>query len=264
MNSLERTLITKTGYDHGWEVVIEDSAEQVVLGSALHHARARVISPLPGSQWVLSIQPKQLHTELERSYPGWYLTDECLGADNEAELGLLLAQTSRLARALPDEPCRRFAKAVAEELSPNNTTTTATEIERLVRQRVGQDIYRDSLMDYWGGACAVTGITVPALLRASHAKAWSECTSDSERLNVFNGFLLNAHLDALFDRHLMTFDEAGNAIFAPVIDPPLRTQLGLSGPVKLRWLSPEHLPFLRWHQERFDNAMTAKASSGCC
>jgi len=23
MNSLERTLITKSGYDHGWEVIIE-------------------------------------------------------------------------------------------------------------------------------------------------------------------------------------------------------------------------------------------------
>ena len=55
-------------------------------------------------------------------------------------------------------------------------------------------------------------------------------------MNVFNGFLLAAHLDALFDRHLMTFDEAGFAVFAPSIGGETRTRLGLCGSVRLRWL----------------------------
>lgn len=93
-------------------------------------------------------------------------------------------------------------------------TIASTEVERLVRQRVGQNIFRESLMDYWGGACAVTGIALPALLRASHAKPWAECNSDAERLNVFNGFLLAAHLDALFDRHLISFDDSGKILFS--------------------------------------------------
>lgn len=70
-------------------------------------------------------------------------------------------------------------------------------------------------MDYWGGACAVTGIALPELLRASHAKPWAKCDTDQERLNVFNGFLRCAHLDALFDRGLMTFEEDGKTVFPP-------------------------------------------------
>jgi hypothetical protein len=137
-----------------------------------------------------------------------------------------------------------------------NIRSSATEIERLVRQRVGQNIYRESLMDYWGGACAVTGIAVPELLRASHAKPWAECASDAERLNVFNGFLLAAHLDALFDRHLMTFSETGEAVFAQKVDQPLRVKLGLSSEIRLRWLREEHQPFLRYHRDAFERRLS--------
>lgn len=42
MNSLERTLIEKAGYDNGWEITVESNPEQVILASALHRARARV------------------------------------------------------------------------------------------------------------------------------------------------------------------------------------------------------------------------------
>ncbi len=251
MNALERTLIEKAGYDNGWEVVIESVSNQVVLASALHHASARIQSALPGCRWILNVEPSQIHRELDRTELASYLTDEYFGADNEAQLGRLLGQAARLARTLPDEPCNRFTKAVAEELAASSATTSATEVERLVRQRVGQNIYRESLMDYWGGACAVTGITIPELLRASHAKPWAECATDAERLNVYNGFLLSAHLDALFDRRLMTFSETGEALFVPSIDKVIREKLGLGAPLKLRWISQEHQPFLMWHRAAF-------------
>lgn len=253
MNSLERSLIQKAGYDHGWEVLVEESPEQVVLASALHHGRARITSAPPGSRWMLNIIPGNIQRELARTAADYLLTNEYFGADTEAELGRLLKQAARLARSLPDEPCLRFITAVKNEMAVTGTIS-ATEVERMVRQRVGQNIYRDSLMDYWGGACAVTGIAVPELLRASHAKPWAECESDAERLNVFNGFLLCAHLDALFDRQLMTFTETGEAIFSTTIDSATRAKLGLAGPLRLRWLSTEHQPFLRFHREAFISA----------
>ena len=246
MNSLERTLILKAGYDHGWEVAVEEGPEQVVLASALHPVHARVTAAPKGEGWIVTLPPGPLSRELSRVEPSAHLGGERFAAAREADLGQLLAQAARLARTLPDHPCNRFAKAVAEELAAS--TTSATEAERLVRLRVGQGIYRESLMDYWGGACAVTGIAIPEILRASHAKPWAECTTDSERLNVFNGFLLCAHLDALFDRYLMTFDESGAAIFAPAITPEVRERLGIAGDLRLRWLAPEHQEFLRQHR----------------
>jgi hypothetical protein len=85
----------------------------------------------------------------------------------------------KLAVSLPDAPLVRFRAKTAGLLR-------ATEVERLVIQRIGQDVFRDALMDYWGGRCPITGITDSALLRASHIVPWSEC-SDEQRLDVPSG-----------------------------------------------------------------------------
>ncbi|MDC0682621.1 HNH endonuclease signature motif containing protein [Sorangium atrum] len=50
----------------------------------------------------------------------------------------------------------------------------------------------------------MTGLAVPALLRASHIKPWADCETDAERLDVYNGILLAPHLDAAFDRGFIT------------------------------------------------------------
>jgi len=247
MNSLERTLIEKAGYDNGWEVVVKSVPEYVLLASALHKAQAR-ITKSEQRLWRLDLPIGLLTSELNREIA----KDEPQGpfhASNDTELGALLNRAAKLARSLPNLPEVRFAEAVKRELS--QTKISSTEVERMVRQRVGQDIYRQSLMDYWGGACAVTGIKVPELLRASHTKGWAECDSDADRLNVFNGFLLCAHLDALFDRHLMTFDESGQAIFSTRLSAENLATLGMITTVKLRWVSPDHEVYLKIHRKQF-------------
>ena len=88
-----------------------------------------------------------------------------------------------------------------------------------LRQRVGQQAYRQAMLDYWGGACAVTGLAWPQALRASHAKPWAECASCAERLDVFNGLLLSANLDVLFDSFLVSFPAFIGSVFA-VRTPP--------------------------------------------
>jgi hypothetical protein len=253
MNYLERSVATKTGYDNGWEVAVSETSQEVVLSSALHSAQVS-ISKIPSDKkwmWLVSLRPSSLHRELAQALPGAVLADDVVGAETEQELSAVLEHGARIARALPNEPCRRFAKAVLAELAAQPSFPSKTEVERLVRQRIGQDIYRESQLDYWGGACAVLGVAHGSVLRASHAKAWSECDSDEERLNVFNGLLLSAHLDALFDRHEMTFDETGLAIFAPTVKLETRAKLGLTEPLRLRWISPEHQPFLEHHRSRF-------------
>jgi len=250
VNSLDRSLVTKAGYDHGWEVVVEDAAEHLTLGSANHAARATVRSAGAGV-WAVSLPPGPVPAELARVPEVRRAPEGAFLARDDRELGALLAHAARLARTLPDLPRQKFAQAVAAELAVLGEGPSATEVERLVRQRVGQDIYRESLFDYWGGACAVTGIALPELLRASHTKPWAACASDAERLDVFNGFLLAAHLDALFDRYLLTFDPAGLAVMSPRVDAFTRTRLGLTPDLRLRWLSPEHETYLAGHREEF-------------
>lgn len=123
-----------------------------------------------------------------------------------------------------------------------------TEVVAEVRRRVGQNLYREALLDFWEGRCAVTGLAVPELLRASHAKPWAEA-SDAERLDVYNGLLLAVHLDALFDRGFLTFDDAGRGVLSSLLGTDARGLLGLSeGTLSLRRLQSAHLPYLAYHR----------------
>jgi predicted restriction endonuclease len=54
------------------------------------------------------------------------------------------------------------------------------------------------------------------LLRASHIKPWADCETDAELLDVYNGLLLAAHLDAAFDSSLISFNEKGQILFPAI------------------------------------------------
>lgn len=144
----------------------------------------------------------------------------------------------QLGVTLPDGPLEEFRTAVAG-------LPKTTEAERLIIQRVGQDIFRDRLMTYWQGRCPLTGITDPALLRASHIIAWKDCASDAERLDVHNGLLLSALWDAAFDRGLVTFDDDGRPEFAHRLSEKARTELRWHAPILL---THKHRARLAWHR----------------
>jgi putative restriction endonuclease len=158
-----------------------------------------------------------------------------------APLRHLVGEIWRLARALPIEPLRVF------EARTSNLPHT-TEAERLIIQRVGQDIFREALLSYWGGQCAVTGVADPRLLRASHIKPWAKCETDAERLDVYNGLLLAAHLDAAFDAGLISFGDDGAMLFSPEFAPEDRDTLGIHDHLALRRVGGRHLPNLAWHR----------------
>lgn len=166
-----------------------------------------------------------------------------------ATLGALYAVLPRvyaLSVALPDGPLQTFVAATRD-------MPRTTEAERLVVQRVGQDIFRESLLAYWNGRCPLTGIADGALLRASHVKAWRACATDAERLDVHNGLLLSALWDAAFDSGSVTFDDDGAPRFAPSLSPEAREALRWSAPIPLR---EPHRTYLAWHRE---NAFMAVA-----
>jgi predicted restriction endonuclease len=163
----------------------------------------------------------------------------------------LLRRAFQLSKALPDELLHTFQTRII-------ALPTATEAERLVIQRIGQDLFRDGLLDLWEGRCAVTGLAVPELLRASHIKPWADCETDTERLDVYNGILLAPHLDAAFDRGLVTFDDAGVLIVSGALDDVARTVLGLDTPLRMRQIEVEHRRYLPWHRERVFKASNAR------
>lgn len=154
----------------------------------------------------------------------------------------LVRRAFQLSRTLPDELLTQFEKRIA-------TMPRSTEAERLVVQRVGQDVFRDGLLDYWDGRCAITGLAVPDLLRASHIKPWAKCETDAERLDVFNGLLLAPHLDAAFDGGFITVADDGEVMVSQQLTPPDRNHLCLGVPLRVPRIAEGHRRYLAWHRE---------------
>ena len=129
---------------------------------------------------------------------------------------------------------------------PDPDLERRTETVRDRTERLGQSEYRKRLMEMWDGRCAVSGIAVTELLRASHAKPWAACTSYQERLDPYNGFLLEARYDALFDTGLITFTADGRIIVSSRISPSQLVLFHLSTDTTVK-LKPQHIPYLAWH-----------------
>lgn len=140
------------------------------------------------------------------------------------------------------------ARAVDED--PATRGCTATVRESLVEARIGQGAYRAKLMHLWDGRCALTGCDLADVLIASHAKPWADC-NNAERLDEFNGLLLAAHVDKLFDRGLISFADDGRLLVQPTIREEALAQLGLTKDMQLRTVYPQNAPYLRAHRKKF-------------
>jgi hypothetical protein len=93
----------------------------------------------------------------------------------------------------------------------------ATDRAQLVRARVGQGLFRERVARS-ERSCRVTGVTDLRHLRASHIKPWRLSTNE-ERLDGANGLLLSPHVDHLFDRGFISFEEDGTLLLSPQLDP---------------------------------------------
>ena len=170
-----------------------------------------------------------------------------LAVGDVAALHRLLRRAFQLSRTLPDALLHDFH-------NETSNLPRTTEAERREVRRVGQDVFRRGLFEYWDGRCAITGLGVPELLRASHIKPWADCGTDAERLDVFNGLLLAPHLDAAFDAGFITVAEDGTVIVSDALPSGARSTLGLDGPLKVRGLHPAHQRYLPWHRARIFRA----------
>jgi hypothetical protein len=158
------------------------------------------------------------------------------------ELHQLVRRAFQLSRSLPDALLHRFEHNTA-------ALPRTTEAERLVVQRVGQEVFRQGLIEYWDGRCAITGLSVVELLRASHIKPWAACASDAERLDVFNGLLLAPHLDAAFDQGFISVSNSGDVFVSNRLGSDERRLLGLDVPLRVKRLEESHGRYLRFHRE---------------
>jgi putative restriction endonuclease len=243
LTPFDRIRLDKAAVDEGFGIRRTNDGDWLAYDSLGAPAAIRLTRVPQG--YVAAVDHDGVAADLAARWPGWEGAAPpgfaAFIVSDTAPLHELVREMWRLARALPLAPLRAF------EARTRGLPRT-TEAERLVVQRVGQDVFRAALMDYWLGRCAVTGLAEPLLLRASHIRPWALCESDAERLDARNGLLLAAHLDAAFDAGLIDFDDAGRIRFAVRFAPADRQALGLHEAMTLARLTPGHRAFLAWRR----------------
>jgi len=260
LNSLDRSLIEKAGYDNGFEIVQKSDAFVVSLCSSLHPVKVDITVGNHEGAYVLRFSDTLSLQELKRGLNKGLFSDGKIEAWNRELLGVVLKRAAELGIALPDGPARLYNELLGNYLDKNPEERSnfneieksmfhGTEREQLVKQRIGQDVYREALFKYWKGCCAITDIDIPEMLRASHIKPWAACDNDGDRLNIYNGFLLSANYDGLFDKGLITFDDKGLIIYSSKLSKSQIIGIGGDKYKSLRWINDKHLPFLEWHRK---------------
>ena len=101
----------------------------------------------------------------------------------------------------------------------------------------------------------MTGVDDTRFLIASHIKAWSECATNAERLDGYNGLLLSPNADKLFDKGFISFADDGSLLISSQMDPKMLTKLGIAIGINVGAFTAQQKQYLAYHR-----ANTFKAS----
>jgi hypothetical protein len=245
--------------DIGWRVNVRFFPLQHPIRPKDHIDRLRPLlpgrlSPLrstgDGNQMYLAALPEPMARVL----------GELIGA----EFALLIAAATDLPHdelsrgSFEDQDTKQWEEHLLTEIS-GKTDLTPTQREAVIQARVGQGLFRKNVA-HIETRCRLTGVTEPTHLRASHTKPWRS-SSDEERLNGENGFLLTPSIDHLFDRGFISFEGNGELIISPVAQLSSLERMGVpcNRVYNAGSFSTGQKDFLSYHRE---NVFLARRASG--
>ncbi len=144
-----------------------------------------------------------------------------------------------------------FNYGKAKEQKPLTKEEVKKESERLIirQARDGQGKYREQLLEQCH-FCPFTMISDERLLIASHIKPWAAST-DAEKIDPFNGYMLSPLFDKLFDRGFITFTEKRHVILSEFISPYTWKQIGIKNDAFINALpmDEKRIEYLKFHHE---------------
>lgn len=125
-----------------------------------------------------------------------------------------------------------------------------TEKKALVSARRGQGKFRANVRKV-EKACRVTKVERLEHLVASHVKPW-RMSSNAERLDGENGFLLTPTIDHLFDKGFISFENNGRVIISDVADVRALRKMGMDGksPPNVGGFSEGQRRYLEYHRDK--------------
>lgn len=207
-----------------------------------------------------AIRPRDHINSIEPLLPEIYSPIQANGNGNQ---GIYLAAISNalgelLIRLLRMEADPVFAAPLPEIPVPDESLLAdlhqiagaadvpETQRIQLSKARVGQGLFRKQVM-LLSSTCRVTGVGDPRLLIASHIKPWKE-SSNEERLNGNNGIMLSPHIDALFDAHLISFEDNGAMLVHPTLSDDVLNRWALRRDIRVEKFQSAQAKFLDHHR----------------
>lgn len=192
------------------------------------------------------IKPKDHMDVLAPLLPDKYSPIRADGGGNQvylAEISTVMANA--LLSLIGDQVDVTIEEGQEREIQ-NRTDIGATEKYQLSLSRIGQGRYRKNL-EQFEAACRITGIADGRFLNASHIKPWAK-SSDFEKIDGNNGLLLSPHIDRLFDRGYISFEDSGELLLNPKLPAEVATAWGLIAGTKTAPLRPEQALYMEFHR----------------
>lgn len=128
-----------------------------------------------------------------------------------------------------------------------------TTVERIVKARVGQQLFKRQVLQDCDSTCAFTLVRDPGLLIAGHIKPWAK-SDDREKLDPKNGLVFTPTYDRLFNNGLISFTENSALIISPLLSRETATRLHIHPNMELD--IPMHGPankprreYMEYHRE---------------
>ncbi len=123
-----------------------------------------------------------------------------------------------------------------------------TQTRQMMLSRRGQGLFRRKVMQFWGNACAVSGLRYPAFLIASHIVPWKDA-NPNERLDGYNGLPLTPNLDKAFDKGFISFEPDGRIKISTVLSEDLQAALGIHRKLRLTVKDVRIERYMSFHRE---------------
>lgn len=134
-----------------------------------------------------------------------------------------------------------IVKAVPEKIE-----ITETEKEQVIKSRIGQSVFKKSLLDI-EKKCRLCGVTDERFLIASHIKPWSK-SKHQERLDINNGLLLCPNHDSLFDKGYISFNDDGTIMISDSLAAATKVFLNINETMSVR-MNERQQQYMKWHRE---------------
>lgn len=144
---------------------------------------------------------------------------------------------------------KKDSDASEEPVEKPKTKKEEEKQKEISRARDGQGKYREQLLEQCR-FCPFTMISDERLLIASHIKPWASSTDD-EKTDPYNGYMLSPLYDKLFDRGFITFSSNRHVILSEFISPYTWKQIGLKNDtfIKALPMDDKRVEYLDFHHQ---------------